>query len=124
MASWANEEEKKSLATLNTLKRVLGIANHPIKKDCFKKNYVHLFATDETSAMLLGELLYRYATGSREVHYNAHPELKTIRDWLSIEPLADGGYEVKMPIGKASNLTKMLDKLISKHIAPDQRFLR
>lgn len=115
---------KEALATVSSLKRAMGIPNHPIKTDTFTGEKIHIYTSDKESAALLGELLYRYGNGPREKLYNSRPERLTIRDTVQVAELPDGGYDVSMHIPWPQNLKKSWDKMIAKHIAPDKSFTR
>ena len=124
MPDWTREQEREALATISTLKRVLGIPNHPTKTDNFVGHTLHIFTPDETSATLIGELLYRYGNGSREKYYNAHPEFETLRDTVKVEPVDGGGYDASVSVNHVAHLQRMLEKMIQKQIAPDKSFTR
>lgn len=124
MPDWTKEQGREALATVSTLKRVLGIPNHPDKKDEFIEHDLHIYTADKESAILLGEMLYRYGNGPREKFYNARPEIQTLRDTVRVEDLPEGGYDASMNINYAPHLKKMLDKMIAKNIAPDKSFTR
>jgi hypothetical protein len=124
MPEWTKEQGREALATVSTLKRVLGIPNHPDKKDTFLNHDLHIYTADKDAAILLGELLYRYGNGPREKFYNARPEILTLRDTVRVEPLAEGGFDTSMNINYAPHLKQMLEKMIQKHIAPDKGFTR
>ena len=124
MPDWTREQEREALATISTLKRVLGIPNHPTKADRFDGHTVHILTPDEASGTLIGELLYRYGNGPREAYYNAHPEFSTLRDTVRVEPVEGGSYDASMSINYAPHLQKMLEKMIQKQIAPDKGFTR
>jgi len=66
MAKWSTQDEKEALATVSSLKRAMGIPNHPTKKDAFIGETIHIYTPDKNSAELITELLYRYGTGPRE----------------------------------------------------------
>ncbi len=65
MAHWTEEQGIEALATISTLKRAMGIPNHPTKIDTIIENDFHIYTSDEESAQLIGELLYRYGNGRR-----------------------------------------------------------
>ena len=119
------ENCREALATISTLKRVLGIPNHASKKDTFavEEGRLHIYTPDGQSAILLAELFYRYGTGNQAEHYKAHPEHHTIRDTIRTEQLEDGCH-VEMLIPWPPSLQKALDKMIKKHVAPDSRLTR
>lgn len=123
MPEWTQEQAREALATISTLKRVLGIPNHATRKDEFVEHRLHVYTGDQESAVLLGEWLYRYGNGPREKYYNDHPEKLTLRDTVRVEAV-EGGYDASMTINYAPHLKQMLDKMIQKHIAPDKSFTR
>jgi hypothetical protein len=124
MAAWTSEDGRKALATVSTLKRALGIPNHPTEKDKFVNESIHIFTPEESSAILIGELLYRYGNGPREKFYNARPDLRTNRDTVCVQALPEGGYDASMFISYAPSFTKALEKMVLKHIAPDKKLSR
>ena len=123
MPDSTREQEREALATISTLKRVLGIPSHRNKKDEFIEHNLHVYTADQESATLIAELLYRYGNGPREKFYNANPEILTLRDTIRVEPV-EGGYDASMSINYAPHLQKMLGKMIKKQIAPDKSFTR
>jgi len=116
-------DERKALATVSSLKRALGVPNHPTKKDAFVEKHCHIYTPDEESAILLGELLYRYGNGPREKFYNAHPEKITIRDTVQVRALEEG-FAVSMNIPWPKTFVTFLEKMINKQIAPDHSLRR
>src|ERR1035437_5960858 len=124
MPEWTKEQGREALATISTLKRALGIQNHPKKKDEFIDRDLHIYTPDKESAILLGELLHRYGNGPREKFYNARPQSLTLRDTVRVEDLPGGGCDASMNINYAPHLKKMLEKMIQKQIAPDKTFTR
>jgi hypothetical protein len=123
MAVSTDKDRKDALAALSSLKRVLGIADHPNKPDEFKDIYLKVHTQDENSAILLGELLYRFATGRNAARYASRPRIMTTRDTIKIKPV-EGGYEVEMVIYGADRMIKAIDKMIEKQISPGNGFSR
>lgn len=124
--NWTEEQGKAALAKISSLKRALGIANHPTKTDTFEfaTHRFHIYTDSQESADLVAELLYRYGGGNRAAFYDAHPEKLTVRDTIDVVPLEGGGCDVSINIPSATGLTKALEKVIQKHIAPDKTFTR
>ena len=85
---------------------------------------MNVYTADKDSATLIAEFLWRYGNGTRAAYYDAQPDSFTIRDTIRVRLLEDGGYEVSMNIPYAPSLTKALQKMIEKHIAPDKTFTR
>ena len=126
MGHRTKEECREALATISSLKRVLGIANHPTQKDTLgaEDGRLRIYTPDEESATLLGELLYRYGTGNQAAHYRARPEQPTIRDTIRTEAVNEGGYLTTMWVPWPLSMKTALNKMIKKHTAPDSRFIR
>lgn len=115
-------DERKALATISSLKRALGIPNHPVKKDEFVSGRCHIYTPDEDSANLLGELLFRFGNNSRAAYYDSHPERFSIRDTITVQPLPEGGFDTAMNIPWPTHLASVLDKMIRKQLSSDSRF--
>lgn len=124
MANTTKQDQRQSLAAISSLKRVLGIQNHPSRKDEYISNHLHIYTPDDESAILLAELLYRYANGNLRAHYDAHPEHRSVRDTIMLKPLTEGGYEIEMWSPGPAALKTSLERMIKKHIAPEERFRR
>lgn len=125
MTHWTKEQGREALATISTLKRVLGIPNHPTKRDSFVEDRdFQIYTPDQESAQLIGELLWRYGNGPKEAYYNAHPDLLTVRDTIRVRPLEEGGFAISINIPYAPSFAKALQKMVNKHIAPDKTFTR
>jgi hypothetical protein len=124
MPDWTKAQEKEALAVVSSLKRALGVPNHPDRKDEFADGKVHIYTTDASSAKLIGELLWRYGNGPRAAFYDAHPEKFTLRDTVAVNRHEDGGYEASMWILYPPAFTKAMQKMFSKYIGPDKTFSR
>ncbi len=122
MADSRKAGERKALATISSLKRAMAIPNHPLKTDEFDSSTCRIYVPDEASAILLGELLYRYGNGPREKFYNEHPERFTSRDTVKVVELPEGGFQASMDIYMPTGFAKALEKMIQRHIAADSRF--
>ena len=116
-------EWREALATVSSLKRAMGIKNHP-RKDEMIDGQLHIYLQDSDSAELIGELLFRYGNGKRARFYDSHPEIHTLRDSIRVEQLPDGGYDASMTIVHPTHFSRMVQKMIDKHISPDKTFTR
>lgn len=124
MVSWTEKQGREALATISSLKRALGIPNHPTKTDTFIGDDFHIYTPDEESAQLIGELFFRYGNGRRAAYYDAHPEKFTVRDTVKVKAIDEGGYDTSISIPFAPHFSEMLQKMIAKHIAPDSKLQR
>jgi hypothetical protein len=124
MTVWTEKEQQEALAAVGTLKRALGIPNHKSKKDEFVDGRLQIYTPDFESAELIGELLFRYGNGRRAKFYDSRPDHKTLRDTIRVEPLSEGGYDASMCVVHSSHFSKMILKMVNKHLSPDKVLTR
>jgi hypothetical protein len=124
MVNWTKKDGQKSLAAMSTLKRAIGIRNHPSLTDEMMDKDCHVYTEDQQSADLIAELLYRWANGSRGHIYDKHFRGCTVRDTIEVHPLKIGGYEVCINVPDAQSFARGLERLTQKHVSPDAKFTR
>jgi hypothetical protein len=125
VANWTREEGRESLAAISTLKRAIGIPNHPSKTDEISVGgRCHIYTQDEESAELIAELLYKWANAGRKKYYDLHLPDSTLRDTIAVQSLPEGGFQTTISVLSAPNFTKGLHRLTQKHISPDKGFTR
>lgn len=123
MAGFAKEKIREALESISTLKRAIGIPNHPTKRDAFEAEKCHIYTTDKASAELLGELLFRSCGGARKDHQDASAGL-SIADTIETRQLEDDCYDVSISIIHPPSFAKALKRMADKHISPDRYFRR
>lgn len=124
MPNWTTEEAIQALKRINTLKRVLGIRNHPKITDTFTPDQIfYVYTADYDSAELLAELFHRYEMGPRRAYYPQNQSTTNIGNSIRVSPEQDG-YEVSIRVKSAPNFSKALLRATDKQIAPDKGFSR
>src|SRR6185369_8294196 len=125
MSGSERKEQRSALDAISSLKRALGIHNHPEKKDEFKQDELlnpicHIYVQDAGSAELIGEILHRVAIMPRLGHFpDSRRPLSPWRDSIVVQPLEKGGFEACIRVWHPTKFAARVQKVIEKHISSD-----
>jgi hypothetical protein len=110
---------KRELGIISTLKRALLIPNHTQRQDAFFHEHCHIYTSDQSSAALLSELLWRLTNEGSKDAYTEQKQGLRICDTIKVLNLPEGGYEVRIGTPYPRAFAQALLEVTRQHIAPD-----